>query len=144
MQITQFYFPRPPRRILLLLASFLIDIVNGLVSVISGKSRVFFSRTSQPQVCRMVIQILNMKGLKPDADYLGAPLFLSKAPTKDFKYLQDRLDARLMGWRSKCLSWAGRSTLIKSIAQAMPTYAMSSFNIPTKICDKLDALARRF
>ena len=26
----------------------------------------------------------------------------------------------------------------------MPTYAMSSFNIPTKICDKLDALARRF
>lgn len=92
----------------------------------------------------MVKQILNMKGLKPDADYLGAPLFLSKAPTKDFKYLQDRLDARLMGWRSKCLSWAGRSTLIKSITQAMPTYAMSSFNIPTKICDKLDALARRF
>lgn len=92
----------------------------------------------------MVKQILNMKGLKPDADYLGAPLFLSKAPTKDFKYLQDRLDARLMGWRSKCLSWAGRSTLIKSIAQAMPTYVMSSFNIPTKICDKLDALARRF
>ena len=34
-----------------------------------------------------------MKSLKKDSVYLGAPLFMSKAPTKDFKYLQDRCES---------------------------------------------------
>ena len=49
-----------------------------------------------------------------------------------------------MGWRSKCLSWAGRKTLISSIALSIPTYAMSTFNILKKVCDKMDAITRRF
>ena len=85
-----------------------------------------------------------MKSLKQDAIYLGAPLLLSSTPSKDFKFLQDRLEAKLSGWRSKCLSWAGRCTLINSVAQTLPTYAMSIFNIPSKICDSLDAALRRF
>ena len=85
-----------------------------------------------------------MKKLKQDAVYLGAPLFLSKAPSKDFKYLADRLQTKLIGWRSKTLSRAGRTTLIKSVAQAIPNYVMSSFSIPYSVCDKLDALSCRF
>ena len=34
-----------------------------------------------------------MKSLKQDIVYLGAPLFLSRAPSKDFKFIQDRLEA---------------------------------------------------
>lgn len=85
-----------------------------------------------------------MKSLKQDEVYLGALLILSRSPLKDFKFLQDQLEARLMGWRSKCLSWVGRCTLINSVAQTLPTYVMSSFNIPSKICDGLDASTRRF
>ena len=59
-------------------------------------------------------------------------------------FLQDKMEARLRGWRSKSLSWAGRCTLIKSIAQALPTYSMSTFELPNKVCDKLDAQTRRF
>lgn len=75
-----------------------------------------------------------MKSLKKDSVYLGAPLFMSKTPTKDFKYLQDRLETRLRGWRSKSLSQAGRCTLI------FLTYSMTTFDIPIKSCDNLDAL----
>lgn len=50
----------------------------------------------------------------------------------------------MSGWRSQCLSWAGRCTLINSVAQAIPNYTLSSFNVPAKCCDKLDALSRRF
>ena len=85
-----------------------------------------------------------MKSLKKDAIYLGAPLFLSRAPSKDFKFLLDKLKTKLIGWRSKCLSWAGRSALITSVAQAIPNYTMSTFSIPSKICDKLDSDTRRF
>ena len=109
-----------------------------------NKSGVFFSKHSHSHTRRSVKNILHIKKLKKEAVYLGAPMFLSKAPSKDFSYLQDKLEAKLMGWRSKCLSWAGRKTLINSVAQTMPNYTMSTFNIPNKVCDKLDSLTRRF
>ena len=85
-----------------------------------------------------------MRSLKKDAIYLGSPLFLTKARTKDFKFLVERVESKLEGWRSKSLSWASRSTLINSIVQAIPNYAMSTFNVPNNVCNKLDSLSRRF
>ena len=69
---------------------------------------------------------------------------MTRAPTKDFAYLQSKLEARLVGWRSKCLSWAGIRTLITSMTQTIPIYARSTFNIPNKVCNNLDSLTRRF
>ena len=109
-----------------------------------NKSGIFFSKHSRPNIRREIKHQLHMKILKKEAIYLGASLFLTRSPTKDFKFLLDKLETKLMGWRSKCLSWAGRSTLISSVAQAIPNYFMSSFNIPAKICDKLDSTSRRF
>lgn len=57
-----------------------------------------------------------MKQLQKDDIYLEAPLFLTNASTRDFKFLQERLEARLKGWKSKCLSWASRCTMIKPVA----------------------------
>ena len=79
-----------------------------------------------------------MKRLKKDVVYLGAPLFLSRSPSKDFKFLQDKLEAKLVGWRSNCLSWAGRCTLINSVTKALSVYTLSSFDVPAQNCDKLD------
>ena len=52
-----------------------------------NKSRVFFSRHTHSHTRRSVKNILHIKKLKKDAVYLGAPMFLSKAPSKDFSYL---------------------------------------------------------
>ena len=98
-----------------------------------AKSGIIFSKLTHQQTRGGIKHILQMKSLKTDSVYLGAPLFLTKAPTKDFKFLQERLEAKLNGWRSKTLSWVGRSTLIKMVAQALPTYTMSTFDIPTKV-----------
>ncbi|XP_030923475.1 uncharacterized protein LOC115950411 [Quercus lobata] len=110
----------------------------------NNKSGVFFSKNTPSQNRRMIKGLLQMKGLKNDAIYLGSPLFRSRAPSKDFKFLQEKLESRLMGWRSRCLSWADRSTLIKSVVQALPNHTMSICSVPNTICDKLDTLTRRF
>jgi len=73
-----------------------------------NKLGVFFSKYTQNQARRSIKGILQVKSLKKDAVYLGVPMFLSKAPSKDFAFLQGKLEAKLTGWRSKCLSWAGR------------------------------------
>ena len=109
-----------------------------------GKSGVFFSKHTQSQARREIKHALQMRKLNKDAVYLSAPMFLSRAPFKDFKYIQERLESKLMGWRSKCLSWVGQCTLIDSVAQTIPNYIMSSFKIPSKICDNLNATIRRF
>jgi hypothetical protein len=45
---------------------------------------------------------------------------------------------RIEGWRAKTLSQAGRLVLIKSVAAALPSYAMSSFLLPISCCKELD------
>uniref|UniRef100_A0A2N9I0Z5 Reverse transcriptase domain-containing protein n=1 Tax=Fagus sylvatica TaxID=28930 RepID=A0A2N9I0Z5_FAGSY len=86
---------------------------------------------------------LNMKTISDHANYLGAPLFTSRSRSKDFKFLQEKVESRLKGWRCKSLSWVGQSTLIKSVAMAIPSYTFASFDVLNVVCDKLDAAARR-
>ena len=69
----------------------------------------------------------------------GGPLFQSFSKIRDFKFLQDKLEAKLLGWRSKALSWAGKATMIKSVAMALLAYTFSSFDIPIAVCDKMDS-----
>ena len=108
-----------------------------------SKSGTYFSNHTPRQTTRGIKQIFHMKGLK-DSIYLRAPMFLSKSPSKDFSYLQNKLEARLSGWRSRTLSWVDRSTLILSVAQNLPNYTMSSIKVPSSICDKLNVLTRHF
>ena len=80
-----------------------------------SKSGIYFSKHTPRQTTRGIKQIFHMKGLK-DSIYLGAPMFLSRSPSKDFSYLQNKLEARLSSWRSRTLSWVDKSTLISSVA----------------------------
>ena len=108
------------------------------------KSSLIFSKLVVRERKRAIKLELNMKAISSAATYLSAPLFTSRSRTKDFKFLQDRLESKLKGWRCKSLSWVGRSTLIKSVAQALPTYTFASSDVPIAVCDKLDAATRRF
>ena len=88
--------------------------------------------------------LLDMKMVQSNVNYLGSLLFHSSSRIKDFKFLQEKLEARLLGWRCKTLSWAGRATLIKSVAMALPVYTFSSSDVPILVCEKMDASIRRF
>jgi hypothetical protein len=108
------------------------------------KSGLIFSKLVQRVRKRAIKCELNMKAISMLATYLGAPLFSSTSRSKDFKFLQERLESKLKGWRCKTLSWAGRSTLIKSVAHALPNYTFSAFDVPVSVCNKLDAASKRF
>ena len=45
-----------------------------------------------------------------------------------FNYTEKRVWRKLKGWESKLLSQAGREVLLKSVIQAIPTYAMGASN----------------
>ena len=49
-----------------------------------------------------------------------------------FREIQERVTKRVMGWKEKHISKAGREVLIKTVAQAILIYSMSMFKFPKK------------
>jgi len=58
--------------------------------------------------------------------------------------ISDKVNKRLVGWKSKTLSMAGRATLIQSTIAGIPSYAMQMVVLPGTLCDELDRKVRRF
>ena len=59
------------------------------------KSGLIFSKLVQNDTKRWIKGELQMKSLPIDSFYLGTPVFSSKSKSKDFKFLIEKLDARL-------------------------------------------------
>ncbi|XP_075670379.1 putative mitochondrial protein AtMg00310 [Castanea sativa] len=76
--------------------------------------------------------------------YLGLPMVCGKSKVNTFKELQKRITKRVMGWKEKLISKVGREILIKTVAQAIPTYSMCLFKLPNAICDKINSLLSNY
>jgi hypothetical protein len=108
------------------------------------KSSMLVSKGIHSQFSRQIKNLWGFKPLAKEVKYLELPLFLSANKVKDFAFMKEKLDSQVSSWKSKCLSWAGRATLIKSVAQATPIYGMSVFKLPKALCSNLDAIIRKF
>ena len=49
-----------------------------------------------------------------------------------------------MGWKEKFISNAEREVLIKTIAQAIPSYSMSIFKIPKAVGDSINLTLAKY
>uniref|UniRef100_A0A7N2R6R0 Reverse transcriptase n=1 Tax=Quercus lobata TaxID=97700 RepID=A0A7N2R6R0_QUELO len=127
----------------------LIDILQ-LYKAASGqkinvdKSSVFFSNnTSDDRRC----EVLNMLGPMQDTQhkkYLGLPSIIGKSKVEIFAEIKERVEKKLSRWKEKMLSVGGQEILIKAVAQAIPTYTMSCFQIPKSLCDEIEEMMRKF
>ncbi|KAB1217069.1 hypothetical protein CJ030_MR4G021252 [Morella rubra] len=82
--------------------------------------------------------------MKKDNHYLGLPLFWGRDKTKHFQVVKDRIHSKLVGWKSKALSQAGRTTLIKFVATSIPQYFTQSLQFPAGWCFQVDKLLKDF
>ncbi|KAL5553311.1 hypothetical protein UlMin_040712 [Ulmus minor] len=105
------------------------------------KSNIFFNAAANGHVAGLVAAMMGFSRITPNSVYLGLPLFRS-GKIKDFNFLIEQLDNKLAGWKAKTLSKAKRMVLIKSVALALPLYAMHSVKIPIDVCSKMDARIR--
>jgi hypothetical protein len=76
--------------------------------------------------------------------YLGLPTLVGKSRTKAFEAIRDKVCDRLQNWKVKFLSQAGKEILLKAVVQAIPTYSMSVFLLPTTICKEINTLMQSF
>ncbi len=108
-----------------------------------AESSVFVLRCVDGRIVNQKCHTLGCKKLGLNTNYLGAPLFLSIKKAQDFDFLRRRVEDRLNGWSCKYLSCAGKGTLIKSMAQSIPSYTMATFKVPNGVCE-MDSAVRQF
>jgi hypothetical protein len=109
-----------------------------------NKSEMVFSKGVPNSVKNDIHQIMPIQHVTHFTKYLGLPTVVGRSKKQVFNYIQDRIWKKLKWWKERHLSFAGRSTLIKAVAQAIPTYVMSSFLIPKGVCDQMEKMICRF
>jgi hypothetical protein len=70
-----------------------------------------------------VISLRNVLG------YLGLPFPYGRLTWDTFQPIQEQLGKRMGTWMEKDMSQAAKEVVIKSVAQALPTYIMSAFKL---------------
>lgn len=66
--------------------------------------------------------------------YFGLPEQFGRKKREMFQYIIDKVRERTNGWNNHFLSAAGKEILLKSVALAMPVFAMNCFKLPKTIC----------
>lgn len=79
---------------------------------------------------------MNELGIGPSGGaglYLGLPEFVGRKKRVAFSRIKEKVHQRLTAWDRKFLTRAGKEVLIKSVALAMPNYAISTFLLPKSL-----------
>ncbi|XP_019168926.1 PREDICTED: uncharacterized protein LOC109164834 [Ipomoea nil] len=113
-------------------------------SVNFNKSCILFSPNTTADLKNAVTTVLNVDTVNNLGKYLGLPMGIGRNRKEVFSYIEAKLRHRLAGWHKNVLSRAGKEILIKSVAQALPTYTMSIYYLPLTFCEHLERIMNQF
>ena len=88
--------------------------------------------------------LLNTTFTEPFEKYLGLAPIIGIGKKQAFAEIKLRIQSKLSGWKTKLLSQVRREVLIKSLAQAIPVYAMNCFLLPAGFCDEVNSMMGQF
>jgi hypothetical protein len=113
-------------------------------TVNASKSSIRFSKNSNPTTSSTILNTLPFNPHPTCSISLGLPILMGRSKGAAFQNIIDSIQHKMEGWRAKTLSQAGRLVLIKAVAAAVPSYAMSTFLLPKGLCRKLDQVFKNF
>ena len=103
-----------------------------------------FSPNTSQEIRSEIKSCLSIVSEARSERYLGLPISIGKSKKAVFEYIKKKVWSRIQGWQEKLLSKAGKEILIKAIAQSIPTYAMSCFDLTKGFCDDLSMINGRY
>lgn len=107
-------------------------------------SRILFSPNTPIHLHQHLTSSLGFIRNKRKDKYIGIPFLLGKRKLDLFDGIMDRINSCTNSWYTKFLSYAGRTTLIKSVINTIPAYTMSVSMIPSTCIKKIETLNRNF
>ncbi|KAM6584214.1 hypothetical protein CsatB_011216 [Cannabis sativa] len=129
------------RRIIEVLSKF--ELASGQ-KVNLAKSSIFYSTNTLNSIKDRINSILGMVTATEGSLYLGLPSSMGRNKSAALGFLKNKVKSRLLSYGTKFLSRAGKEILIKTVAQALPSYAMSVFLIPQEVTRDMESLMSKF
>ncbi|XP_004301440.1 PREDICTED: putative ribonuclease H protein At1g65750-like [Fragaria vesca subsp. vesca] len=114
------------------------QLING------EKSSAYFSPNTPDQMSRLLGELMGFAEVEDPGKYLGLPTLWGRSKKEAVGYIVDRVQRKLVGWKQRSLSWAGKEILIKSVATAIPAYPMACFKFPKGVCDTINSALSNF
>lgn len=74
-------------------------------------------------------------------DYLG---LIGRKKKEIFSFVKDKMRRRIQGWTKHLLSRTGKEILLKTVAHAIPNYAMQVYLLPIDTCVELERMLNSF
>lgn len=105
---------------------------------------VHFSNNTPRNTQAALCNLMSMTECTHTGMYLGNPFYKFSSKTEAFRHVIVKLANKLVGWKINFLSMAGRTTLVKVIAMAIPSFVMQSFILPKRMCEKIDNMVFTF
>ncbi|XP_074315380.1 uncharacterized protein LOC141651573 [Silene latifolia] len=115
---------------------------SGL-SMNKTKSEIYFNGVTD-DIMKSIIQISGFQRGTLPFKYLGVPIFSKKLTKIDEEKLIDRIVARIRGWGTRHLSYAGRVVLVNSVLSTLHSYWASMFLLSSRLMNRINALCRNF
>ena len=118
---------------------------KGISQLLSpDKCSIMFGKkcSMEVQVAVMVILCITAEGFEDK--YLGLPVPQGRMKAGKFQSTKDKALKILSDWIEKYASCGAKETLIKSVLQALPVYAMGIFKFPASLCEELSQIIRNF
>ena len=72
--------------------------------------------------------------------YLGLPLGAKHKALGVWDLVEERFRKRLASWKIQYISKGGRLMFIRSILSSLPIYYLSLFQMPQKVCARLERI----
>ena len=91
-----------------------------------------------------LVEFLGVSEVREYKKYLGLLAMVGRNKKESLNYIKERVWEKLQGWKERLLSQAGKEVLLKAVIQAIPTFAMSCFKLPTGLIQDIERLIRIF
>ena len=116
--------------------------VSGLY-INASKSSIFASGQDVTPLLTEAADIGIKVGTLP-VPYLGMPLNTKAMTRQDYESLLDKVRGRMLFWSNKCLSYAGRLQLIKSIISSIVNFWSQAFILPKACLTEIESMCSAF
>ena len=88
-----------------------------------NRKRLSFLVETRDKKSEHIQTLMGAKVMENCEKYLGLPMVGGKSKSNTFKDLREKITKRVLGWKEKFISKAGREILIKTVVQAIPIYS---------------------
>ena len=104
-----------------------------------AKSTIFFSHNTLTPICIQIFGLMNIAEVDATSSYLGLTNILGKNKVAIFWFLRDKRLKRINSRVCHFLSREGKELYLKTVAQAIPSFAMSVYIVESPrigVCPK--------